>query len=190
MSNMPTFDDTAEAYLDQSLLPKNSTQLEKLIERQAMRVRDIPVMFYQLIDADACPVPFLPWLAWARRVEYWSGDWSEQTKRQVIKNARTFNEQRGTQSTLSQAMNNLGLGHNLTAWHELSPKGKPFTFTVGITSGRVSVQQHQEIYTALDSVKSARDIFSVDASIVHDTRFFIAGACRVGETVYLDTKVI
>ena len=63
MSNMPTFDDTAEAYLDQSLLPKNSTQLEKLIEHQAMRMRDIPVMFYQLIDADACPVPFLPWLA-------------------------------------------------------------------------------------------------------------------------------
>ena len=69
MSNMPTFDDTAEAYLDQSLLPKNSTQLEKLIERQAMGMRDIPVMFYQLIDADTCPVPFLPWLAWARRVE-------------------------------------------------------------------------------------------------------------------------
>lgn len=53
-------------------------------------------------------------------LKYWSGDWSEQTKRQVIKEARTFNEQRGTQSTLNQAMNNLGLGHNLTAWHELS----------------------------------------------------------------------
>lgn len=51
MSNMPTFADTAEAYLDQSLLPKNSTQLEKLIEHQAMRMRDIPVMFYQLIDS-------------------------------------------------------------------------------------------------------------------------------------------
>ena len=190
MSDMPTFDDTAAAYLDQSLLPKNSTPLEKLVERQAMRIRDIPVMFYQLIDADTCPVPFLPWLAWARRVEYWNGEWSEATKRQVVKDARSFNEQRGTQSTLSQAMQNLGLGHKLTAWHELSPKGEPFTFTVGITSERVTVQQHQEIYTALDSVKSARDIFSVDASIVHDTRFFIAGACRTGSTVYLDTKVI
>lgn len=188
MSNIPTFDDTAEAYLDQSLLPKNSTQLEKLIERQAMRMRDIPVMFYQLIDADACPVPFLPWLAWARRVEYWSGDWSEQTKRQVIKEARTFNEQRGTQSTLSQAMNNLGLGHNLTAWHELSPKDKPFTFTVGITSGRVSVQQHQEIYTALDSVKSARDIFRVDASVVASGGVVVAGACRVGEVVHIMSR--
>lgn len=189
MSDMPTFDDNAAAYLDQSLLPKNSTQLEKLIERQAMRIREIPVTFYQLIDADTCPAAFLPWLAWARRVEYWNGDWSEPTRRQVIKAARTFNEQRGTQSTLSQAMQNLGLGHKLTAWHELSPKGEPFTFTVGITSGRVTVQQQQEIYTALNSVKSARDLFSIDASVVTTASFFIAGACRVGETVHLATKV-
>lgn len=188
MSNLPTFDDTAAAYIDQSLLPKNSTPLEKLIERQAMRIREIPVMFYHLIDAHTCPVPFLPWLAWARRVEYWNGEWSEAIKRQVIKDARTFNEQRGTESTLSQAMQNLGLGHKLTAWHELSPKGEPFTFTVGITSGRVTVQQQQEIYTALNSVKSARDLFSIDASVVTDAQFFIAGACRVGETVHIATK--
>lgn len=187
MSNLPTFDDIAKPFFDPSVLPKNSTMLEKLVEQQARHITALPVLFYQLIDADTCPAPFLPWLAWAKRVEYWDGDWSDNQKRQVIKEARTFNEQRGTQSTLSQAMEHLGLGHTLTAWHELSPKGQPFTFTVGIMSGRVTVQQQQEIYTALNSVKSARDWFGIDASVVTESRIYIAGACRVGETVHLST---
>lgn len=185
MSDMPTFDDVAPAYFDQSLLPKNSTPLEKLIEHQAMRIREIPVMFYQLIDANTCPVPFLPWLAWSRRVEYWNGEWDEKTRRQVVNDARTFNEQRGTQSTLSQAMQNIGLGHKLTAWHEITPKGEPFTFTVGITSGRIDIEQQQEIHTVLESAKSARDVFRIDASVVAFSDVFIAGACRVGEVVYM-----
>ena len=104
-----------------------------------------------------------------------------------MKGARAFNAQRGTKSTLTQAMENLGIGHSLLAWHELYPKGTPYTFTVKITSGRVSVQQQQEIYTALDSVKSARDQFSIDASVVTANQFFVAGACRTGNTTYIST---
>lgn len=171
-----------------SLLPKNSTPLEKAIDQQSQRIDALTVNFEQLIDADSCPAPFLPWLAWSRRVEYWDGAWSDTKKRAVIKEARAFNAQRGTKTTLSQAMDNLGIGHSLLAWHELNPKGEPHTFTVKITSGRVSVQQQQEIYTALDSVKSARDQFSIDAQIENQAQFTIAGACRTGSVAYLSSK--
>ncbi len=173
--------------MSNALLPKNSTKLEKALDEQTQRIDALPVTFARLVDADTCPLSFLPWLAWSRRVEYWDGQWSESKKRDVVKGARAFNAQRGTKSTLAQAMENLGIGHNLLAWHELSPKGTPYTFTVKITSGRVSVQQQQEIYTALDSVKSARDQFSVDASVVTTANFFVAGACQTGNTTYLST---
>lgn len=171
-----------------ALLPKNSTPLEKALDKQTQRIDALPVTFARLIDADTCPLSFLPWLAWSRRVEYWDGKWSESKRRNVIKGARAFNAQRGTKSTLTQAMDNIGLGHSLLAWHELNPKGTPYTFTVKITSGRVSVQQQQEIYTALDSVKSARDQFSIDASVVSTAVFFVAGACRTGNTTHISTK--
>lgn len=169
------------------LLPKNSTQLEQALDKQTQRIDALPVTFNSLIDADSCPVAFLPWLAWSRRVEYWDGQWPESKKRDVVKGARAFNAQRGTKNTLTQAMANLGIGHSLLAWHELYPKGTPYTFTVKITSGRVSVQQQQEIYTALDSVKSARDQFSIDASVVTTADFFVAGACRTGNVTYIST---
>lgn len=173
--------------MSKGLLPKNSTKLEKALDEQTQRIDALPVTFASLIDADSCPEAFLPWLAWSRRVEYWDGQWSEAKKRDVVKGARAFNAQRGTKNTLTQAMENLGIGHSLLAWHELSPKGTPYTFTVKITSGRVSVQQQQEIYTALDSVKSARDQFSIDASVVNGSQFYVAGACRTGNVTYLST---
>lgn len=173
--------------MSKGLLPKNSTKLEKALDEQTQRIDALPVTFASLIDADSCPEAFLPWLAWARRVEYWHGKWSESKKRDVVKGARAFNAQRGTKSTLAQAMENIGLGHSLLAWHELNPKGEPHTFTVKITSGRVSVQEQQEIYTALDSVKSARDQFSIDANVVTTSSFFVAGACRTGNTTHIST---
>ncbi len=169
------------------LLPKNSTKLEQALDIQTQRIDNLPVTFARLIDADNCTEAFLPWLAWSRRVEYWDGQWTESKKREVVKGARAFNAQRGTKSTLTQAMENLGIGHSLLAWHELYPKGTPYTFTVKITSGRVSVQQQQEIYTALNSVKSARDQFSIDASVVTESRIYVAGACRTGNTTYIST---
>lgn len=169
------------------LLPPNSTKLEKALDEQTQRLDTLPVTFASLIDTNTCPVSFLPWLAWSRRVEYWDGQWSESKQRDVIKGARAFNAQRGTKSTLTQAMENIGLGHSLLAWHELYPKGTPYSFTVKITSGRISVQQQQEIYTALDSVKSARDQFSIDASVVNTVQFFVAGATRTGNTTYIST---
>lgn len=173
--------------MSNALLPKNSTQLEQALDKQTQRIDAMPVTFNRLIDADNCPEAFLPWLAWSRRVEYWDGQWPEYKKRDVINDARAFNAQRGTKTTLAQAMENLGIGHSLLAWHELYPKGTPYTFTVKITSGRVSVQQQQEIYTALNSVKSARDQFSIDASVVNTAEFFVAGACRTGNVTYLST---
>ena len=173
--------------MSNALLPKNSTKLEKALDEHTQRIDALPVTFASLIDADSCPDAFLPWLAWSRRVEYWDGKWPESKKRDVIKGARAFNAQRGTKSTLTQAMENIGISHSLLAWHELYPKGMPYTFTVKVTNGRVTVQQQQEIYTALDSVKSARDQFSIDASVVNTVDFTVAGACRTGSVVYLTT---
>lgn len=176
--------------MSNTLLPKNSTPLEKAIDTQSQRIDALSVNFADVIDAEYCPLPFLPWLAWSRRVEYWDGQWSETKKRAVVKDARAFNAQRGTKTTLAQAMDNLGIGHSLLAWHELYPKGTPHTFTVKVTSGRINVQQQQEIYTALDSVKSARDQFSIDASVISTVQLTVAGACRTGNITHISTPII
>ncbi len=171
-----------------ALLPKNSSKLEQQIDKLSVRVDNLPVTFDSLIDPDSCPVPFLPWLAWSRRVEFWRSEWSESDKRKVIKESRSFNTSRGTKSALVKGMEYLALGYEITPWHALHPKGQPYTFTIKITSGRISVQQQQAIYTTLNSVKSARDLYSIEAQVVHINQHWLGGITRTGEKVYLRMK--
>lgn len=53
----------------------------------ATRLSALPVSLNQLWDPDTCPVALLPYLAWALSVDRWDRDWTEETKRQVIRDA-------------------------------------------------------------------------------------------------------
>ncbi|WP_441006303.1 phage tail protein I, partial [Burkholderia pseudomallei] len=64
-----------------SLLPPNATALERRLADTNARISDIPVDIGKLMDPDAIPLRFLPWLAWHLGVETWKDYWPEQVKR-------------------------------------------------------------------------------------------------------------
>lgn len=175
---------------DQSLLPPNATALEKSLALLALRVTALPIPFLSLHRVDNCPATYLPWLAWARRVEYWNPDWSISQKRMAIASARTFNQQRGTrasmQTLLAQVIDNKP--YTLVAWHELTPKGQPFTFSVRLDpTDPLSIEQLAQIHSAVDATKSARDLYGVQARVQQQSTFFTAGAAIEGQRVSIST---
>ena len=178
---------------NQNLLPPNATRLERNVAQLSVSVTNLPVAIVDLQRVAACPVPFLPWLAWARRVEYWDAAWSDSQKRQVIADARLFNQQRGTRSSISSLLSQMlpTVNYQLIAWHELSPKGVPFSFVVEVDPAQqISIEQAQRIHTAVDATKSARDLYSVAARIGlgSDSRVFTAGATRESHRVSMSTS--
>jgi phage tail P2-like protein len=170
------------------LLPPNATPLETALAAQADRINQIAVTFVAMHHIDTCPAPYLPWLAWANRVDFWQADWTDQQKRAAIAESKTFNQARGTSHALTYALAHVTANAQLVAWHQLQPKGMPFTFTVQLPPEQLyAIDELQTIHTAIDSAKSARDVYGVQARVRAAGSFFVAGATREGQRVSLST---
>lgn len=170
-----------------SLLPKNATKLEKNVEQLGQRISDLYVPFVDLRRVEHCPVPFLAWLAWDHRVEYWKSDWSEAEKRQAISESKTFNAQRGTRSSIGSLLSKFVANFELKAWHEFIPPQPPFTFVVIINELTLTIDHLAQIQTAVEATKSARDNFSISATVTSSGQFQVRGACHSGEIIKLST---
>ncbi|EGG93508.1 Tail protein I [gamma proteobacterium IMCC1989] len=91
-----------------SLLPPNATQLEKDWEVVANIATDKPVNIRTLWDWETCPVEFLPWLAWALSVDDWDANWSEDQKRQSIKESYQIHVKKGTVGSIRRVLKATG----------------------------------------------------------------------------------
>ncbi len=86
-----------------TLLPKNTTPLERALEKVLTSYeneKQIP----NLWNAQTCPKNLLPWLAWANSVDDWETDWSEQKKRAAIEESIPIHERKGTPQAVLDAL--------------------------------------------------------------------------------------
>lgn len=102
-----------------SVLPNSSTALEKAVDRlESDRLHGYALdrpgttglkrMVPMLWDADACPLAWLPLLAWAFRLDFFDTAWPERFQRDMVKNARRINQLRGTKAGLELMLELLG----------------------------------------------------------------------------------
>ncbi|RYL25917.1 phage tail protein I [Acinetobacter piscicola] len=169
------------------LLPPNATKLEKNLEKLGEKISSLRVPFTELNHIQQCPVPHLPWLAWAHRVEYWRADWSETEKRRAITNSKSFNAQRGTRSSIEILLNTVVQDYQLIPWYDFAPKQPPFTFVVKIPTKVLTVDELLQIINAVDATKSVRDLFSVSAKVKTDCQLQVMGGSLFGEKITLST---
>lgn len=93
-----------------SLLPPNSTPLERALEGASQRLDAVPVPIDTLWSAGRCPAPLLPWLAWSLSVDTWEADWPETVKRAVIAASFRVHQRKGTVASVREALAAAGFG--------------------------------------------------------------------------------
>ncbi len=59
------------------LLPVGSSPLEVAAAAACAKLENVPVPLRELWDPLACPLEFLPYLAWALSVDRWDENWPE-----------------------------------------------------------------------------------------------------------------
>ncbi|MBO7826985.1 phage tail protein I [Burkholderia pseudomallei] len=118
-----------------SLLPPNATALERRLAEANARISDIPVDIGTLMDPDAIPLRFLPWLAWHLGVETWKDYWPEQVKRARVKAAIRIARKKGTAAAVREVCASFGANVAMREWFEKTPKGRPGTFEILMTVG-------------------------------------------------------
>ncbi|WP_445115018.1 phage tail protein I [Acinetobacter sp. WZC-1] len=171
------------------LLAPNATKLEKNIEQLGEKISTLPVPFINLHRIDRCPITHLPWLAWEHRVEYWRSDWSEHEKRSAITESKKFNEQRGTRASLQSLLNTVITEYQLKPWHAFEPKLTQFTFYVLVPKHIIiSVDQLQQMHTAVDATKSQRDLYAIYARVKAECKFNVSGTAYFGEKIFMTTR--
>jgi phage tail P2-like protein len=136
-----------------SLLPSNSTQLERALEATFYERTIVPLR--TLYNADTCPVHLLPHLAWAWSVDRWDYRWPEATKRAAIKASFYIHAHKGTIGALRRVVEPLGYLIEIVEWFKTVPKGVPGTFAlkVGVLDTGITEEMYQELERLIDDAK-------------------------------------
>lgn len=136
-----------------SLLPLNSTQLERAMEATFFEKTIIPLR--DLYNADTCPVHLLPHLAWAWSVDRWDYRWTEATKRAAIKASYYIHAHKGTIGALRRVVEPLGYLIEIIEWFKMVPEGTPGTFAlkVGVLDTGITEEMYQELERLIDDAK-------------------------------------
>ena len=93
-----------------SLLPPNATTQEQALEGATARLGDVPAPLRDVWHPDSCPAQLLPWLAWAFGVDEWDAGWSEEAKRNTIRNAVRIQRRKGSVWSIKRAIADAGYG--------------------------------------------------------------------------------
>ncbi len=140
-------------WLMKSLLPLNSTQLERAIEVATDEVTQVPLK--TLYNPDTCPAHLLYQLAWAWSVDRWDEAWPEEVKRSVIRSSFYVHAHKGTIGALRRVVEPFGYLIEVVEWFETLPLGVPGTFAlkIGVSDEGISEETYQELTWLIDDAR-------------------------------------
>ncbi|RMS80104.1 phage tail protein I [Pseudomonas savastanoi] len=167
-----------------SLLPNNSTQLERAIE--AAIVDTTPVPLRMLYNPDTCPVALLPHLASSWSVDRWDEKWSELVKRNAVKASFYVHAHKGTIGALRRVVEPLGYLIDIVEWWQLNPMGVPGTFQlkVGVLDTGITEQMYEELTALIDDAKPvSRHLIGLAISLETTGSTYLSASVQEGDII-------
>lgn len=142
-----------------SLLPPNATAQERAIEAAVTRLGNVPIGIDNLWNPDACPLALLPWLAWGLSVDDWDSAWTEDQKRQVIKQAVSTQRIKGTRASVQRSLN--AYGNRSLLWEpQDDSRLAPFTFRVDVEIRDRAVDLELDYQKSFDTIERTKNVRS------------------------------
>lgn len=166
-----------------TLLPPNSSPLERSLEAVTARNTALPIPISKLWDPMTCPEHVLPWLAWGFGLHDWKSYWPTSIKRAVIRDAIDLKRRQGTAASVRRIVTALGAQVALTECWQIVPKATPHTFSVVINATSMGGQAvtdefQQDIIDAIIRAKPVRSHFTVTAGLIANGSIGISGEGR------------
>ncbi len=169
--------------LSPSLLAPNSSTAERNLARVGAQITDIPVPLAVLMNADAIPLPLLPWLAWHLGVDAWKDYWPESVKRDRVRKAIPIARKKGTAAAVREVVATFGANLVLREWFEQTPRGTPGTFDIVMTvTGRngepATAEYVADIIAEIERTKPVKAHYTFTQGYSMQGRIGIAAAAR------------
>lgn len=116
-----------------SLLPPNSTGLERALEGVGLSLLDIPTPLATLWNPTLIDSKLLAWLAWSLSVSSWKSYWSDTVKRNRVQAAIDIARHQGTAKSVRDVVDAFGGHIDIREWWQMVPRGVPHTASVVLT---------------------------------------------------------
>lgn len=139
--------------MTERILPTGATALELHAEQASAEVSAVSVPIRTLWDPDTCPLPLLPYLAWAFSVERWDDQWDEDTKRSVIRGSYMLHRRKGTISALRQAVEPLGYLISVTEWWQNDKTPGTFEMEIATLDTGITPEMYSELERVISDAK-------------------------------------
>ncbi len=164
-----------------SLLPPNSTQLERNLTEVGKDAFELPSIRV-IKDIDQVPAQFLPFIAYQKSVDYWDDSWQDALKRKVIQSSKEQHKIKGTAAAIKRALEPFGYEVKLIEWFKTSPELTPGTFNLelDLIGKPLSQEVFNEVNRLVSDAKSAarhlgsltitaNPVLSIHNILVHQT---------------------
>jgi len=177
------------ALVTDSLLPSNATQQERALEGATARISDVPVLVRESKDPDTCPAVLLPWLAHQFSVDAWQTEWTDEQKRQTIRDAVYVHQHKGTIGAVRTALAALGFDVQVQEWFNQVPLGPEYTFVLHLDVDQVGISEGDldRILEVVESTKNLRShLNTVIPMITTKASTYIAGASLTGSEITVE----
>ncbi|KFB99475.1 phage tail fiber protein [Trabulsiella guamensis ATCC 49490] len=139
--------------MSNDLLPPSASDFMRRAATALERLTGIPVDLRKLWNPDECPAPLLPYLAWALSVDRWDKNWSEQTKRQVIKASWIVHRLKGTITAIRRVIEPFGSLTQITEWWQEDGIPGTFRLEIAIQDQGITEDKYLELERLIDDAK-------------------------------------
>ncbi|ENA1773694.1 phage tail protein I [Yersinia ruckeri] len=173
--------------MNNRLLPAGSSPLEIAAAAACAVIADVPVPLRQLWDPDTCPLPLLPYLAWAWSVDRWDESWPEATKRSVVRASFYVHKHKGTISAIRRVVEPLGYLIKVLEWWKTGDAPGTFRLDVGVLETGITEDMYRELERLIDDAKPAsRHLIGLSINLDSSGQFYVGAGCYSGDelTVY------
>ena len=173
-----------------TLLPPNTTAVERSVETAMSRLADLPVPIRQLYDPETCPVDLLPYLAWGLSIDTWSSEWPEEVKRARVRSAIAIQRRKGTAASVRDVVRSFGGEVAIREWWEMQPPGDPHTFDLvldlnGRSGAVLSAAYVDQVVAEVIRTKPVRSHFTFSQALNASAQVGAIGAARPAAFVRL-----
>ncbi|MFJ3259842.1 phage tail protein I [Pseudomonas sp. NPDC086581] len=171
-----------------SLLPHNSTVLERALDLVGAKAMDLPVMLRCLWNPETCPLNLLPWLAWAWSVDDWDDSWTERQKRDTVKAALSVQRIKGTLGAVKRALGALGVPARIQEWFNQTPAAAPYTFRLLLDINQTPMTKADlaRVLAVVENTKNLRShLETVLLTVTSSAQLHVAAAACLGSEISL-----
>ncbi|CCG88498.1 phage tail protein I [Erwinia piriflorinigrans] len=170
-----------------SLLPPGSSPLERRLAQSCSGISDLRTPLRDLWNPAACPVGFLPYLAWAFSVDRWDESWSESVKRRMVQDAFYIHQHKGTTSAVRRVVEPFGYLIRIKEWWQNGEAPGTFRLDIGVQEQGITEETYQELERLIsDARPCSRHLVGMSIHLQTSGPLFVGAANYSGEelTIY------